>query len=238
MRRRRLPPGRECLRRTDRQRLFPRQQGKHGGILSSIHLFGCVLGDNGANGAALVNGCYDVSFHGCYLLLNGKFGLLAENGCTLLSNCGFENNHAAASGFASGDAGVFLNSFGTLIGCTAYSVFNQTKLLRAYVSKRLVMTGCSGSGGGGAAGAGLASIGGSRSAGAVLIGCSGAVDYRDGFEAIELGGAGGGIRLGSDWRSPDLVQLGDYRLWVDQGGRLRLKKGAPSGDEDGRVVGA
>lgn len=33
------------------------------------------------------------------------------------------------------------------------------------------------------------------------------------------------------------LRLGDYRLWVDSSGRLRIKSGAPSGDTDGTVVG-
>jgi len=212
--------------------------GKHGGILSSLHVFGSVFGDNGQHGAALVEHCYDVSFHGCYFLLNGKFGLAAENGCTLLSNCGFENNHAAASGFESGDAGLYLNSFGTLVGCTAYSIFNQTKLLRAHLTGQLAMVGCTGQGGGRAKGAGLATIAGNRGGNVTLVACTGAVEYQNGMEGIELGGRAGGIRLGSHWQSANLAQLGEYRLWVDQGGRLRLKKGSPGFDEDGAVVGS
>jgi hypothetical protein len=212
--------------------------GTNGGILSAIHGFGCVFGDNGRQGVALINGCYDASFHGCYFLLNGEFGLVAETGCTLLSNCGFENNHTKAHNFETGDAGIALNVFGTLVGCTAYSVFNQTRLLRAYVKGRLVMIGCTGSGDGGAHGAGLASFSGERTAGITLIGCSGAVAYADGIDGLELGGPLGGVGLASHWQSPNLARLGDYRLWVDAQGRLRLKKGSPSADEDGAPVGA
>jgi hypothetical protein len=211
---------------------------KHGGILSALHVFACIFGENGRHGAALIENCYDVSFHGCYFLLNGNFGLAAENGCTLLSNCGFENNHASAQGFESGDAGIYLNSFGTLVGCTAYSMFNQTKLLRAYLTGQLSMTGCVGQGGGQAKNASLATIGGRRPGNATLIGCSGRVEYRDGFDGIELAGDAGGIRLPAHWASANLPQLGDYRLWIDHSGRLRLKKGAPTFDEDGAIVGS
>ena len=38
------------------------------------------------------------------------------------------------------------------------------------------------------------------------------------------------------WQSPNLLQLGDHRLWVDKPGKLRLKKGAPSADDDGVTV--
>jgi len=27
------------------------------------------------------------------------------------------------------------------------------------------------------------------------------------------------------WQNPNLLQLGDHRLWVDKPGKLRLKKG-------------
>jgi len=212
--------------------------GPNGGILSSIHVFGCVFGDNGKHGAELVNGCYDVSFHGCYLLLNGKFGLVAQNGCTLLSNCGFENNHQAASGFDPANSGIFLSGFGTLVGCTAYSVFKQAKLLRAHVVGRLVMIGCTGAGDGAARGASLAHLGGRAGASTIVIGCSGAVEYEDGFDGLELGSGTGGLRLPAHWQSPNLMRLGDHRIWVDRQGRLRIKQGDPNADEDGSLVGA
>jgi hypothetical protein len=116
------------------------------GILSAIHVFGCVFGQNGQYGVEMVNGCYDAGFHGCYFLLNGKYGLVALNGCTLLSNCGFENNHESAPSFDKGGAGIFLQNFGTLIGCTAYSMLNQKRLIDAYLVGHLVMIGCAGSG--------------------------------------------------------------------------------------------
>lgn len=211
--------------------------GLSGGILSAIHVFGAVFGDNGGHGAALVHHCYDVAFHGCYFLLNARFGLVAENGVTLLSNCGFENNHEAAGDFARGDAGIDLRGFATLIGCTAYSMFNQTRLLRAYVVGRLVMIGCSGDGDARARGAGLASLAGRKDASAVAIGCSGTIDYRDGFDGVEIGNAAGGARFPSDWRSPNLLRIGEHRLWVDGRGRLRAKNGRPAADDDGGVVG-
>jgi hypothetical protein len=212
--------------------------GPNNSILSSIHVFGSVFGDNGRHGAQLVNGCYDVSFHGCYLLLNGKFGLVAENGCTLLSNCGFENNHQAAAGFDPGNSGIVLSGFGSLVGCTAYSVFNQAMLLRAHVVGRLVMIGCTGAGDGRAKAATLARIGGGAGASTIAIGCSGAVEYADGIDGVELGGAGGGVRLASRWQSQNLLHLGDHSLWIDRSGRLRIKHGNPTADEDGSPVGA
>lgn len=210
---------------------------EHGGILSAIHVFGCVCGNNAVHGAALLHNCYDVGFHGCYFLLNGAFGLAAGNGCTLLSNCGFENNHARAPDFAHGDAGIYLASFGTLVGCTGYSVFNQTRLLRAHITDHLTMIGCAGSGGGRAAAAGLALLSGTKAAVAIMMGCKGAIETAKDFEAIEIGAAGG-VRFGSNWDSNILPQLGEYRLWVDKKGRLRLKDGVPTSDEDGAPVGA
>jgi len=212
--------------------------GARAGILSAIHVFGCVFGQNGQQGVAMINGCYDVAFHGCYFLLNGKYGLVAENGCTLLSNCGFENNHEKAASFAEGGAGMALQGFGTLIGCTSYSMFKQTRLLQAHVVNQLVMIGCHGSGDAAAKGAGLARIGGEKHARATIMGSSGAVEYIQGFEALEIGSDGAGVRFGSDWKSSNLPRLGEYRMWVDQQGRLRLKKGIPTSDGDGAPVGA
>jgi hypothetical protein len=211
--------------------------GSRAGILSAIHVFGSVFGQNGQYGAAMIHGCYDVAYHGCYFLLNGKEGLVAENGCTLLSNCGFENNHESAPDFAHGGSGIYLQNFGTLIGCTAYSMFKQKRLIQAYVVSQFVMIGCSGSGDAQAKGAGLALIGGEARARATVISANGRVDYVNGFEALEIAAHGaGGVRFGSNWQSPNLAQLGNYRLWVDQKGKLRLKNGAPNSDEDGSTV--
>src|SRR5690606_19758079 len=210
--------------------------GPDGGILSSMHAFGCVFGNNGENGVALTNGAADVSFHGCYFLLNGKFGLTAPNGCTLLSNCGFENNQRDAPDFEHGDAGIRLQVFGTLIGCTAYSIYKQTHLVRAFITNERVMVGCVASGGGRAKRAKLAKLQGNKHGKAMLSGCRGAVERVGGIDVIDPGRAGAN-RFGSAWDSPEVPRLGDYRLWVDSRGRLRLKKGAPTSDEDGTVVG-
>ncbi len=211
--------------------------GSRSGILSAIHVFGSVFGQNGQYGAAMVHGCFDVSFHGCYFLLNGKEGLAAENGCTLLSNCGFENNHQNAPDFAHGGSGIWLQNFGTLIGCTAYSVFKQRRLIQAYIVSQFTMIGCTGYGDGQAKGAGLALIGGEKKARATIIAPSGHIEYQNGFEGLEISASGsGGVRFGSHWQSSNLAQLGNYRLWVDQKGKLRLKNGAPTSDEDGSLV--
>jgi hypothetical protein len=208
------------------------------GILSAIHVFGCVFGQNGQYGVEMINNCYDAGFHGCYFLLNSKHGLVALNGCTLLSNCGFENNHESAPSFDKGGAGIYLQNFGTLIGCTAYSMFNQKRLIDAYLVGQFVMIGCAGSGDARAKGAGLARIGGEKKARATIVSPSGAIEYTNGFEGLEIAGKGSGARFGGDWQSPNLAQLGNYRLWIDRRGRLRLKDGAPTSDEDGAPVGA
>lgn len=211
--------------------------GSRAGILSAIHVFGSVFGQNGLYGAAMVHGCYDVAFHGCYFLLNGKEGLTAENGCTLLSNCGFENNHESAPDFARGGAGIWLQNFGTLVGCTAYSMFKQTRLIQAHIVSQFTMIGCTGSGDGAAKGAGLARLGGEKKARAVIISPDGPIEYMNGFEGLEIGVPGrGGIRFGARWDSANLMQLGNYRLWVDKDGRLRLKDGSPTSDGDGSAV--
>jgi hypothetical protein len=211
--------------------------GSRAGILSAIHVFGSVFGQNGQYGAAMVHSCYDVAFHGCYFLLNAKEGLVAENGCTLLSNCGFENNHESAADFGHGGPGILLQNFGTLIGCTAYSIFKQTRLIQAYVVSQLVMIGCTGSGGGQAKGASLARIDGEKKARATIISPSGGIEYMNGFEGLEIAGKdSGGVRFGSHWQSPNLAQLGDYRLWIDKRGKLRIKNGMPISDDDGSAV--
>jgi hypothetical protein len=207
------------------------------GILSAVRVIGGVFGENGIHGAAMLDGCYDVSFHGTYFLLNKRFGLVAENGCTLLSSCGFENNHEGADGFARGDAGIWLQGFGTLVGCTAYSMFKQRNLIKATLAGRLVMIGCSGSGDAKAAEAGLAQLRGDPRSSATVIGCSGTVRGEGGFEAVEMGSTDMGLRVGGDWQSRNLVQLGDHRLWVDRQGRLRIKRGRPDRDDDGAPVG-
>jgi Pectate lyase superfamily protein/Right handed beta helix region len=211
--------------------------GPKGGILSAMHVFGCVFGGNGNDGVALTKGAADVSFHGSYFLLNGKFGLSAPSGCTQLSNCGFENNHQSAPDFAHGDAGIRLQVFGTLIGCTAYSIHHQTHLVRAFITNQLVMIGCTASGGGGAKGAKLAKLQGNKKGKATLIGCHGAVEEVSGIETLDLSHGGSGMSFGSAWDSPNLPRLGDYRLWVDAKGKLRLKKGSPGSDGDGAAIG-
>lgn len=227
-----------CYFRDNRGNGVTFAHGKDAGILSAVHVFGSIFGGNGKHGVEMRR-CYDISFNGCYFLLNKQFGLLADNGCTLLSHCGFENNHEAARDFSAGDSGIYLRNFGTLVGCTAYSIYKQTNLIRTFIATQLTMVGCTGMGGGQARGAGLAKLNGNREkAQATLIGCQGRVEMENGFEAIEIAGGDGGVRFGSNWRSRNLPQLGEYRLWVDGQGRLRIKKGAPQTDEDGTPVGA
>jgi len=211
--------------------------GFRAGILSAIRVMNSVFGQNGKDGASLINKCYDVSFHGCYFLLNQQYGLVAPNGCTLLSSCGFENNHEGAPDFAHGGPGLKLENFGTLVGCTAYSVFKQRGLIDAYVVGRLVMIGCTGSGDGQAKGAGLAQLRGPQNGRAVVIGCNGTVVAQDGFEPLELGGAEGGMRFAAQWNGGNHMRLGDYHVWVDGAVHMRMKRGAPSFDQDGMRVG-
>ncbi len=211
--------------------------GKQNTVLSAIHCFGCVFGANGAHGANMVNGAQDVSFHGCYFLLNKFYGLSAKSGCTLLSNCGFENNHMRAKDFAGGGAGIDLMVFGTLIGCTGYSIYRQTHLIRAFVVNRLVMIGCTGEGDGAADGARLADLRGKADASVTVVGCYGGIDRQEKLSVLELGAAGGTARFGSRWDSSGLAWLGDHCLWVDGRGRLRMKRGAPRSDDDGSIVG-
>ncbi|HUD51135.1 glycosyl hydrolase family 28-related protein [Parvibaculum sp.] len=211
--------------------------GPDGGILSALHVFGCVFGGNGQHGAALINKATDVSFHGCYFLLNGAFGVSASNGITLLTNCGFENNHMEAENFAAGDAGVQLQVFGTLVGCTAYSIYKQTHLVRGFITNHLVMVGCNAAGGGKAKGARLAKLQSNGRGKATIVGCQGGIDTVGPFEPAQFGEERGGARFGAQWNSTSLVRLGDYSLWVDRSGKLRIKNGDPSSDGDGSIVG-
>jgi hypothetical protein len=208
-----------------------------GGILSALHVFGCVFGGNGGDGAALTNKANDVSFNGCYFLENDKFGLNTSNGVTLLSHCGFENNQRRAGNFQSGDAGIRLLNFGTLIGCTGYSIKYQTHLISAFVVNHLVMVGCTGYGGDQAKDAKLAKLQGNNAGAATIIGCRGGIDRVGGIDAVELGQKGYGAKFGANWNSTALPQLGNYTLWVDKTGKLRIKNGAPQSDDDGRPVG-
>ena len=226
-----------CYFRNNRGNGATLSNGSRSGGVSAVHVFGCVFGDNRRYGAALVDGCSDAAFHGCYFLQSGAFGLLAESGCTLLSNCGFENNYQDADRFEHGDAGIHLRGFGTLVACMGFSMLKQTQLIRADVTGGLVMVGCSGSGAAQAKAAGLARLAGKDTGAATLIGCSGTVECEGDFEPLEIAGEGGGIKFGSDWRSRNLPRFGDYRLWVDRRGSLRLKHGRPSRDEDGTVIG-
>ncbi|MGE0152919.1 MAG: glycosyl hydrolase family 28-related protein [Reyranellaceae bacterium] len=227
-----------CYMRNNKGNGITFGHGNRSGILSAIHVMASVFGENGQDGGAMVNNCYDVGFHGCYFLLNGRYGLAASNGCTLLSHCGFENNHQAAADFRGGGAGLKLNNFGTLIGCTAYSRFKQQALLDGFVSGRLVMIGCTGSGGGAAKDAYLARLRGQKKAQAVAMGCSGDIRCENGFELLDIGSADqGGVRFSDRWDGRHRLQLGDYVLWVDETGALRTKKGPPQSDRDGQAVG-
>lgn len=212
--------------------------GPDGGVLSAVHVFGCVFGGNGANGAALVNNAADVSFHGSYFLLNGSFGVSAKNGCTLLSNCGFENNHQSAEDFEHGDAGINLQVFGTLVGCTAYSIYKQTHLLRGFITNHLVMVGCTAAGGSKAKKAKLAKLQSNGRGKATIIGCQGGIDTVGPFDAVRFGEDDAGASFGAQWNSSSGIKLGDYSLWVDRDGKLRIKNGNPASDSDGKPVGA
>ena len=212
--------------------------GTGGGVLSAVHVFASVFAQSGSHGAAMLRDCYDVAFHGCYFLENARYGLDAGNGCTLLSNCGFENNHIAAGSFAKGGTGISLKSFGILVGCMAVSRMYQTGLIDAFVTGPLTMTGCSGGGVETAAQAGLGTIDGTPGKGsATLVGCKGAVSTPNAFPVLALGGEAAGGRFGAGWNSHNLLQLGDYALWVAADGKLRMKKGQPTSDTDGAAVG-
>lgn len=206
------------------------KHGDAGGVLSAIHVFGSVFGGNANQGAVLSGPANDASFHGCYFLENGLFGLTAENGCPLLSHCGFENNHMKAGSRTAGGAGARISNFGTLVGCTSHSIHYQTHLVQSYIVGDITMIGCS------ASGSRLAALESNGTGRATVIGCRGEIDHAGTFRSVRIG-QGAGAVFGSDWNSMNLVHLGDYRLWVDRGGNLRMKQGAPVADDDGKLVG-
>ena len=113
-----------------------------GGVLSAIHLYGCVFGQNRETGCQMINDATDAGFHGCYFLENGTWGANCPNGFTLMSNCGFENNWMSAGSFGAGNAGVAFQNFGNMIACSATSRHYQTHLVTGYVTSIFSMTGC------------------------------------------------------------------------------------------------
>ncbi|QDO97788.1 hypothetical protein FNB15_11140 [Ferrovibrio terrae] len=160
-----------------------------GGVLSAIHLYGCVFGQNRETGCLLVNDATDAGFHGCYFLENGAWGANCPNGFTLMSNCGFENNWMSAGGFAAGNAGVAFQNFGNMIACSATSRHYQTHLVNGYVTSIFSMTGCFRSGVETAGNMHLSNLSGTSDGRATIISCNGERDYRDGFQvrATEIG---------------------------------------------------
>lgn len=84
----------------------------------------------------------------------------------------------------------------------------------------------------------LANLHGKRDAAISLIGCHGGVDSNSNIEPMILGHHGQGSQFAARWSSDNLIGIGDYHLSVDSDGRLRIKRGRPSSDEDGQPVGA
>ena len=125
-----------------------------------------------------------------------------------------------------------------LVSCTGYSIYKQSAMLKAWVLQELTMIGCSGGGNEQAQGADLAHFDGAPTARIVMIGCRGTTKFDNGLDAVEIGGANGGAKFGSKWNSHSLAQLGDYHLWVDAKGHLRMKSGRPEADGDGQTVGS
>ena len=48
---------------------------------------------------------------------------------------------------------------------------------------------------------------------------------------------GGNLDVNSVWNSNNLLQLGNYDVWIDGSGNFRIKSGTPSSDSDGTVIG-
>lgn len=95
------------------------------GQVSAINVSGGGHRKNGQYGMATLNGSRDVKQFGVYYCENQGGGLLADQGFTLLSGCGFENNKGA---------GVKFQNFGTIIGCTGSTNGPQRYLLDGYLA--------------------------------------------------------------------------------------------------------
>ncbi|MEG1234079.1 MAG: hypothetical protein RSE18_09605 [Acinetobacter sp.] len=54
---------------------------------------------------------------------------------------------------------------------------------------------------------------------------------------LVLNPAGGDVGITTGGWNTGCVLIGNYRLWIDANGRLRIKNGAPSSDTDGAIVG-
>ena len=46
------------------------------------------------------------------------------------------------------------------------------------------------------------------------------------------------LRVGDAWDDANKITLGQYRIWVDSAGKLRIKFGEPTSDTDGTIVGS
>lgn len=46
-----------------------------------------------------------------------------------------------------------------------------------------------------------------------------------------------GLSTSDKWDSGNLLRLGNYRLWIDSTGKLRIKNGVPTSETDGTIVG-
>jgi hypothetical protein len=228
-----------CYFRDNKHNGTTLSHGNENTVLSAVHVYGSIFGGNGHYGVEMLRGAMDVGFNGCYFLLNNSYGLSASSGCTLLSHCGFENNHSGANGYAEDHAGIMLKGFGTLVGCTAYSIYNQSHLIRAYATNKVTLVGCTGSGGGKAKQARLGAFSSAGDQASItLIGCTGGVDREGNVPILQpVAVDGSHPQFGELWNSPNPMQLGKHTLWIDGQGRLRMIDGRPRHDEDGRVIG-
>jgi hypothetical protein len=46
------------------------------------------------------------------------------------------------------------------------------------------------------------------------------------------------LNVGEAWDDANKITLGEYRIWVDSAGKLRIKSGEPTSDTDGTIVGS
>ena len=165
------------------------QNSDQGGVISAIRVFGGSFTQSGQCGALLTGPAsnfwaapYDVSFHGTYFRNNGQWGVNAINGISSLYHCGFENNWGSAGSVGNGNAGISLNNFGLISGCTGASNQFQTGLINTYVIGRLTMMNCFVDGEG-VVDMNLGTFNGQLGAEIILINCDGTPNVASGIAA-------------------------------------------------------
>jgi hypothetical protein len=97
----------------------------NGGQVSAISMHGGGARKNLQAGIALLDGARDIKMFGLYFCENAQFGVNADQGCTLLSGCGFENNQPS---------GLRYQNFANLMSCTFSTHGVQNPAIQGYLA--------------------------------------------------------------------------------------------------------